>query len=251
MLVTFLGTGTSRGVPVIGCDCAVCTSPDPKNKRLRPSVLIESAANKVVIDVSVDFRTQMLRYNVRHLDAVIITHSHVDHILGLDDLYPFNVRARRPMPVYASPATIREIKVTFRYFFEEHPYPGIPQLDLIPIDGPFRVGDLTFQPVEVFHGKLPVLGFRIGDFAYVTDVNLIPEEGLRRLKGVRYLVLDGLRHRSHPTHFSLSEAVEMAKVIQADQTFLIHMCHDVDHQQVNAALPGSVQLAYDGMILEV
>lgn len=250
MRITFLGTGTSRGIPVIGCECKVCASTNPKNKRLRPSVLIESGAT-VIIDTSVDFRVQMLKYNVKHLDAIVYTHPHVDHILGLDDVYPFNVRSGKPMPLYASPDTLQELRITFRYLFEVTPYPGIPEVELIPINGNFQIADLNFEPVEVFHGKLPVLGYRLGNFAYVTDVNFIPKESFAKLQGLKYLALDGLRYKSHPTHFTLAEAVATAEKLKAEKTYLVHMCHDVDHDDTNASLPDSVRLAYDGLVLEV
>ena len=251
MRVTFLGTGTSRGIPVIGCDCKTCTSPNPRNRRLRPSLLIESQVT-VIIDTSVDFRAQMLRQKVKRLDAVVYTHSHVDHILGLDDVYPFNVRSGgRPMPLYGSPETLKELRITFRYLLQRNPYPGIPKIKLIPIDGKFQIGDLEFEPIRVFHGKMPVLGFRLGTFAYITDVNFIPEESFRQLKGVESLVLDGLRYKKHPTHFTLSEAAEAALMTGARKTHLIHMCHDVDHDEGNASLPDSVRLAYDGLTLEM
>lgn len=250
MRVTFLGTGTSRGIPVVGCNCQVCLSPDPRNKRLRPSILVESELS-VVIDTSVDFREQMLRYAVQRLDAVVYTHSHVDHILGLDDIYPFYIRSRKPMPIYASSETLAELKITFRYLFQGPVYPGIPRVELIPINGPFQIGDLQFEPVRVFHGGMPVLGFRVGRFAYVTDVNHIPQQSLEQLKGLEYLVLDGLRYRSHPTHFTLEQAAAVAVALGARQTYLVHMCHDVDHQQANASLPPSVRLAYDGLALEI
>ena len=212
MRVTFLGTGTSRGVPVIGCSCAVCTSGSPKNKRLRSSVLLEGEA-RVVIDTSADFRQQMLRYGVRRLDAAVFTHPHVDHILGLDDVYPFNIWNGRDFPIYASPETLQEIEVTFRHLFAQVRYPGIPKIRTHAIDGPFRIGDLAFEPIEVYHGQLPILGFRVGRFAYLTDVSRIPQRSLEKLQGVECLVLDGLRYKSHPTHFSLSEAAQAARRI--------------------------------------
>ena len=250
MRVTFLGTGTSRGIPVIGCGCEVCKSNNPENKRLRTSVLIESEVT-VVIDASVDFRTQMLRQDVRSLDAVVLTHAHVDHILGLDDVYPFNIRSGTHMPIYASSETLNEVRKTFRHLFSERKYPGIPSLALHPVDGPFQIGELHFEPIPVVHGRLPILGYRIGSFAFITDVSEIPEQSFEKLQGVKYLALDALRERSHYSHFSLGEAVEAAERIGATQTYLVHMCHDLEHQSTNRELPDSVALAYDGLVWEV
>lgn len=250
MKLTFLGTGTSRGVPVIGCDCAVCRSINPRNKRLRCSLLIESAAS-VVIDTSVDFRAQMLAHQVQSLDAIVFTHSHADHILGLDDVYPFNLRSGKSIPVFGSPETLEQLRITFRYLFVEDRYPGIPSLELIPINGIFDVGDLRFQPIEVFHGKMPVLGYRIDDFAYVTDVSFIPETSMQKLKGLKILALDGLRHRRHPTHFSLAEAVTVSRRLKPQKTYLVHMTHEVDHEEDELCLPENVSFAYDGLTLEL
>lgn len=250
MKVTFLGTGTSRGIPVIGCGCRVCRSTNPKNKRLRSSLLLESQVT-VVIDTSVDFRLQMLRHQVCRLDAVIFTHSHADHVLGLDDVFPLSVRSGQAVPAYASQETLDQLKVTFRYLFAENRYPGIAEVDLRPIDGPFQIGDMRFEPIEVFHGEMPVLGFRIGDLAYVTDVNRIPESSLEKLRDLRYLILDGLRYRPHVSHFSLEQAAEVALQIKPEMTYLIHMSHDVDHDEGNRLLPPSVSLSYDGLVLEL
>ena len=250
MRVTFLGTGTSRGVPTVGCDCRVCRSSDPKNKRLRSSIWIKSEAS-VVIDASVDFRTQMLRHNVARLDAIVLTHAHMDHILGLDDAYPLNLWANRTTPVYAGPETLREVQITFRHLFREEINPGLRPVTPIPITGTFRIGDLEFEPVEVMHGESTVLGFRIGDFAYVTDVSSIPEGSFEKLRGLECLVLDGLRYESHPKHFTLAEAAETAEKLGAARTYLIHMSHDVDHQEGSALLPPSVSLSYDGQVLEI
>ena len=250
MKVTFLGTGTSRGVPIIGCPCRVCRSSDPRNHRLRTSVLLESQAS-IVIDTSVDFRSHMLRHGVKRLDAILFTHSHADHIRGLDDVYPFNIWSGARIPAYGSEQTLKEIKLTFRHLFEEKVYPGVSEIDLVPIDGTLRIGDLDLEPIEVFHGQLPVLGFRVGSFAYVTDVSRIPKESFDKLRGVDSLVLDGLRYAEHPTHFTLSQAADAAARIGARETYLVHMTHDVDHEEGNAYLPDSVQLAYDGLVLEL
>ncbi len=250
MRVTFLGTGTSRGIPVIGCDCAVCRSDNPRNRRLRCSVLLESDVT-VVIDTSADFRQQMLRHKVRKLDAAVFTHAHVDHILGLDDVYPFNIWAGRDFPIFASEETLKEIRITFRYLFAENRYPGIPTITPNEISGPFEIGDLKFEPIEVFHGRLAILGFRVGKFAYITDVSRIPDQGRAQLKGVGTLALDALRYRPHATHLSLDQAAEIAEAVEAGQTYLVHLCHDVDHEEGNARLPDTVRLAYDGLVLDV
>ena len=250
MRVTFLGTGTSRGVPVIGCSCDVCASPDRKNKRLRTSVMLESDVT-VVIDASVDFRAQMLRQNVRQLDAVVLTHPHVDHILGLDDVYPFNIWSGRSMPVHASHDTLKQVRMTFRYLFAEKKYPGIPSLDLLPIEGEFQIGDLLFEPISVMHGQLPILGYRIGEFAYITDVSDIPPESFERLSGVRYLVLDALRRKPHFSHFSVDQAVQAARRIGSQQTYFVHMCHDLEHDATNRELPEGMALAHDGLVWDV
>ena len=250
MRVTFLGTGTSRGVPFIGCLCKVCTSLNPKNKRLRSSILIESEVN-VVIDASVDFRLQMLRYQVKRLDAILCTHSHVDHIMGLDDVYPFNIWMEKSIPVYANKETLRDVKLTFRHLFADKHYPGTASLKLVPIEDKFKIGDLQFEPIPVFHGTLPILGFRLENFAYVTDVSYIPEESMHKLQNLDCLILDGLRYQSHPTHLSLSEAVEIALCLKPRETYLIHITHDVDHAEADKKLPKSVKLSYDGMVLEL
>lgn len=250
MRVTFLGTGTSRGIPVIGCDCATCHSDDPKNKRLRASILIESEAS-VVIDTSADFRAQMLSHRVAKLDAVVLTHSHVDHILGLDDIFPFTVRSGKPMPVYGNRLTLDEVRLTFRHMFGSKVYPGVPRAQLLPVKGPFEIIDLEFIPIPVMHGKLPIYGYRIGAFAYITDVNYIPDTSMQKLEGLDVLVLDGLRHSAHPTHYTLEEASQVAQQLAAKKTWLIHMSHEVDHDEARRRLPASIDLAYDGLVLEV
>ena len=249
MKVTFLGTGTSRGIPIIGCGCKTCTSADPRNTRLRSSILIESEV-RVVIDVSVDFRQQMLKHNFKELHAIVLTHHHSDHVLGLDDIMPFNHWMGRPMPLYANRRTHKEVQITFRHLFNRHRSPRVTQLDPIEITGDFRIGDLTFEPVEVLHGKLPILGFRIGPFGYVTDVSAIPEESKDKLRGLGCLVLDGLRYEPHHTHFSIDEAVEAARELEPKKSYLVHMCHDVEHNEADQKLPTGVSLAFDGLELE-
>jgi phosphoribosyl 1,2-cyclic phosphate phosphodiesterase len=251
MRVTFLGTGTSRGVPVVGCRCAVCMSEDPRNKRLRSSILVQGEGSSVVIDASTDFRQQMLREWVETLDAVVLTHHHADHILGLDDVFPYYVRAGRNLPLYGSAATLQEVSTTFRHLFGSSRYPLLAQLEPREISGPFRINDLELEPVDLLHGNLPILGFRISSFAYLTDVSHIPEPSWSRLEGLDCVVIDALRYRKHPTHFTIAEAVQAAQRIGARQTYLIHMCHDVDHQTLSAELPAGVEPAFDGLVLEL
>jgi len=250
MRVTFLGTGTSRGVPVIGCECRVCRSDNARNRRLRCSALIEADVT-VLIDTSSDFRQQMLAQDVKHLDAVVYTHHHADHVLGMDDLFPLTARSSRALPVYADSQTMGELKVTFRHMFNNSGYGGVARIQPNEITGAFSIGSLKFEPIRLFHGKMPILGFRVGRFAYLTDVSHIPEESIARLNDLDYLVLDGLRYRPHPTHFSIDQALEAAGRIGAKQTLLIHMSHDVDHDEGNAALPEGVELAYDGLQIQL
>lgn len=250
MRITFLGTGTSRGIPVIGCRCRTCRSPNPKNQRLRASILVEGESTAVV-DTSIDFRTQMLAYDVHQLDAVLLTHSHADHILGLDDIYPFTVRAKKPMPVYGNEKTLDEVRITFRHMFQDRVYPGIPKATLCPVSESFAVGDLEFMPVPVMHGRLSIYGYRMGGFAYLTDVNHIPEGSMELLRGIEVLALDGLRDTPHPTHYTIAEAARVAARIGAEQTWLIHMSHEVEHEEASAGLPAGVDLAYDGLVLEL
>lgn len=255
LLITFLGTGTSQGVPVIGCDCEVCLSTDPRDKRLRTSVLVSAGGTNVVIDCGPDFRQQMLRAGVQHLEALVLTHEHNDHIIGLDDVRPFNFKQQTDMPVFARPRVIDELEKRFAYVFAAEPYPGAPRLALHPIsDDPcFRIGALEFRPVEVMHGHMPVLGFRIGNFAYITDMKTIGEEEKKKLKGVTILVVNALHHSEHNTHLNLKEALAFIEEIRPQRALLTHMSHRMGlHDVVNKTLlPQNVELAYDGLIVEV
>lgn len=260
--VTLLGTGTSTGVPVIGCGCRVCTSADPRDKRTRCAahVVAETEAGPVhvQIDAGPDFRLQALREGLRRVDAVLFTHHHFDHVVGLDDLRPFLFDNRAPIPCYAPPATAAVLGRSFAYIFSDGSYPGVPRLALHEVTGPFEVASryvpeaaVEVLPVEVFHGDLPMVGYRIGAFAYLTDVSRIPEASFARLEGLEVLVLDALRHEPHPTHFTLAEAVAAARRIGARRTYFIHMTHSVLHAEEDAALPEGIHLAYDGLSFEV
>lgn len=251
MKVTFLGTGTSQGVPVIGCDCAVCTSPNPKDRRLRTSVWIEVEGTSLVIDTGPDFRYQMLRANVRQLDAVLFTHSHKDHIAGLDDVRAYNYFQQKAMEIYASEETQQGIRREFDYVFNNQFYPGIPQLNLNTINNqPFTVNNVSITPIKVLHYKMEVYGFRMGDFTYITDANYIAPEELKKIKYSKILIINALRHEQHISHFTLSEAIEIAREAGAEQTYLTHMSHQMGlHQQIDSHLPPGINLAYDGLIV--
>lgn len=254
MRVTFLGSGTSTGVPVVGCSCAVCSSDDPRNCRLRQSVLIETGGQYIVIDTTPDLRQQLLRTPVPRLDAVLFTHSHSDHMMGLDDVRPFNFFHRQPVVAYANEPTARAIRRAFSYIWDEGTQlgGGKPQIDLRVVDSSFEHQGLRITPVPVRHGEWTILGWRIGRFAYITDTNGIPESSYPLLEGVEVLALDGLRHKPpHTTHFTISEAIEAARPIGARETWLIHLSHDVDHETVDAALPDGFRLAYDRLVLEI
>ena len=250
MKITFLGTGTSVGVPRIGCHCPVCTSTDPKNERLRCSLLVESEEAIFLIDTTPDLRTQALRYRIERVDAVLFTHAHADHLHGLDDVRCYCYDRDTPLPCYANSATLERIRQVFDYAFSDGHPSSVPQLSLHPIEAPFELCGQSVEPVTVYHGKRPVLGFRFGPFAYVTDCSSIPAESMQRLRGLDTLVLDALRHKEHPTHFNVAQALTVIAELCPRRAFLTHIAHDLDHQTTNQSLPSHVQLAYDGLILE-
>jgi phosphoribosyl 1,2-cyclic phosphate phosphodiesterase len=253
MKVTFLGTGTSHGVPMIGCDCAVCRSADPRDARLRPSIVVESAATSVLVDAGPDLRLQALRHDVRRLHGIVFTHGHADHILGIDDLRRFNALMKGPMPCYGDARTLNDIRQTFSYVFDPATAKGggLPALELRTIDGPFCVGEVEVQPIPLWHGARPILGFRFGRFAYLTDCSRIADEAWPLLEGLEAVVIDALREERHPTHFSLGEAIEAGSRIGARQTLFTHMCHHLPHEATNLKLPTGMRLAHDGLTLDL
>ncbi len=253
MKITVLGSGTSSGVPTIGCRCSTCLSADPRDKRLRPSIWIQDGASSVVIDTSSDFREQCLRASINHIDAVIYTHHHFDHIAGFDDLRAFNFHAKRAIPIYAMPETLTNLKNVFGYAFGARTNTGtsVPVVDVVPIlDDPFEAGGLQWTPLRLQHGAMRVNGYRLGSFAYCTDCNGIPQETLDRLRGVDTLILDALRYREHPTHFTLEQALDAAAAIGARVTYFTHIAHEMGHAEAEALLPAGVHLAYDGLEIE-
>ncbi len=250
--LTVLGSGTSMGVPTIGCGCAVCRSPNPRDKRTRPSILLQYGGHSVVIDTTPDFRAQALRADLRRLDAVLFTHAHADHILGLDDVRPFNFRQQASIPIYGSRQTIETIRRVFAYVFDHgDPVSAIPQLQVNVLEGPLDLFGVTFVPVPVMHGKLEILGFRFGGAAYCTDFSLIPEASIPQLEDLDILFLDALRHEPHPTHCTVEQALAYVERLRPRRAFFTHICHDLDHDKTNATLPEHVRLSYDGLQLEV
>ena len=249
--LTVLGSGTSMGVPTIGCSCAVCRSSDPRDRRLRPSVLIEYDGKSVLIDTTPDFREQAIRERVSQIDAVLYTHSHADHILGIDDLRPLSYHRTGKIPLYARREAADYIRTMFRYIFDaDYKFGGLARLELRPIEGPFDLFGVRVEPVPVIHGDAEIYGYRFGSAAYLTDFSEVPESSLPLLQGLDVLFLDGLRHKPHPTHSTVENSIRIADRLQAKRVFFTHICHDLPHQATNALLPPHVRLSYDGMKLE-
>ena len=284
MRVTLLGTGTSHGVPAIGCDCPVCHSTDPRDRRLRPSILIElsgdlarqdpadrkgpaslapgasatvspiaAVVQSILVDTSTDLRAQALTYGIRRVDAILFTHSHADHVLGLDDVRRYNALQRDAISCYGDAQTLSDLRRMFRYIFTSpsRAAGGIPRLSLFQVAGPWTLAGVEIVPVPLLHGSRPILGYRLGSFAYLTDCNHIPDGSWPLLAGVRTLVLDALRDRPHSTHFSVSEALQVVERLAPERTYFTHICHDLPHAATCARLPAGVELAYDGLVLEL
>ena len=253
MQVTFLGTGTSMGIPMIGCQCKVCQSKDPRDKRTRTSVWLKINGINIIIDTGIDFRQQALRENISTVDAVLFTHHHVDHIFGLDELRAINFLQKKPVAIYSSDHTYQHLKRVYKYVFDNSCYPSdTPEIDHQLIDeDPFQVFNIEIIPVPLFHGELPVFGFRIGNFSYCTDVSRIPPESYELLQGSDVVVLGALRDRPHPTHFTIEQAVVEAQKIGAKKTYLVHLSHEVGHQELIARLAENVQPAFDSLRINV
>jgi phosphoribosyl 1,2-cyclic phosphate phosphodiesterase len=253
MKFTILGSGTSTGTPTVSCQCATCLSDDPRDQRLRPSLMVESATTRIVIDTSADFRQQMIRHNVTSLDAVVFTHHHFDHIGGFDDIRGFNFTMQRAIPIYLMQETFDNLKRTFLYAFEDMGQRGggVPVVTPQIIGAePFTIGDITLTPIPMMHGTMRVNGYRMGNFAYCTDTNFIPESSFALLEGAQTLILDALRYDAHSTHFTVEQAVATAQRIAARRTYFTHMAHNIMHADLDAKLPAGINLSYDGLVLE-
>lgn len=250
---TFLGTGTSTGVPVVACDCVVCTSPDEKDKRLRASIMIEVNNTVIIIDCGPDFRYQMIKANVQNIDAILFTHEHRDHVGGIDDVRGFNYVWNKKIDIYASEHVINAIKKDFSYIFTETRFFGAPQLEIHIIDeNPFTIKDIPITPIKVLHHKAEIFGYRIGDFTYITDASFISNEERQKIKGSKVLVINALRNSKHLSHFSLQQAIEIIHELKPERAFITHMSHFIGlHEEINARLPQHIKLAYDGLIVEI
>jgi phosphoribosyl 1,2-cyclic phosphate phosphodiesterase len=251
-VLTVLGSGTSMGVPTIGCDCVVCHSSDPHDRRTRPSILVEYQDHAVLIDTTPDFREQAIREHIQRLDAVLYTHAHADHILGIDDLRPLSFRHKpNKLPLYARPEVADFIRRMFGYIFDaDYKFGGLPQVELRMIHGPLELFGASFKPVTVIHGEAEIYGFRFGEAAYLTDHSDIPEASFLQLRGLDILFLDALRHKPHPTHSTVENSLKIVERLRPKRAFFTHICHDLPHEQTNALLPQDVRLSYDGMKLE-
>jgi phosphoribosyl 1,2-cyclic phosphate phosphodiesterase len=253
MIIKVLGTGTSQGIPVVACDCPVCNSTDTRDKRLRTSIMIETANNTWVVDAGPDFRQQMLRENIKKVDAILITHNHKDHTGGLDDVRAFNWVLRRPMDLFARDSVIKSVINDFSYAFDEEKYPGVPQINLNTIENkPFQFNKDHVIPIDAMHARMPVFGFRFGDFSYLTDASFIPQEEIEKMKGSKVVILNALRKKEHHSHFSLSQAIEIVKLINPEKAYFTHISHQLGfHADINKELPEGIELAWDGLTIEL
>jgi phosphoribosyl 1,2-cyclic phosphate phosphodiesterase len=249
--LTVLGSGTSMGVPTIGCDCAVCHSTDPHDRRTRPSIMVEYEGRLVLIDTTPDFREQAIRERIEHVDAVLYTHTHADHILGIDDLRPLSFHRPGKIPLYARPEAADFLRAMFSYIFDaDYKFGGIARVELKNLDGPVDLFGVRFEPVVVIHGETEIYGFRFGSAAYLTDFSDVPETSLERLQGLDILFLDALRRKPHPTHSTVENSLRIVNQLRPKRAFFTHICHDLPHQATNATLPPNVRLSYDGMKLD-
>lgn len=253
LTITFLGTGTSTGIPMIACTCAVCTSLDTKNNRLRSSIMVQSATTTIVVDTTPDFRYQMLRTKTKHIDAIIFTHPHKDHIAGLDDVKAFNYFNHHTMPLYANAITEEALRRDYYYAFSQNKYPGVPDLKIYPInDTTFMIGDIAVTPIQVHHATMPVLAFRFGNFTYVTDANKIDVSEKQKIKGSKIMVLNALRKEPHTSHFSLQEAINLVNELQIPKVYFTHISHQLGlHHLVSNELPRHIELAFDGLTIHL
>ncbi len=253
MKITFLGTGTSQGIPVLTCQCHVCTSQDVRDRRYRTSAMLSTEATNVVIDAGPDFRSQILKTNLRRLDAVFLTHAHHDHVSGMDDVRAFNYSQKMAIPVFGNRECLRHVSRYYDYAFEDDKYPGVPEFDMKELGNEsVMIGDMEILPIPVMHGKLPILGYRSGNVAYITDASLIPESSLQLLSGIQVLVVNALRHRQHHSHFNIQQALEVIQQIQPRRAFLTHISHVAGaHAEITAELPENVEPAYDGLSIEI
>jgi phosphoribosyl 1,2-cyclic phosphate phosphodiesterase len=253
LTITFLGTGTSGGVPMIACDCEVCTSTNSKDKRLRSSIMVQSNTTTIIVDTTPDFRYQMLREKVKSIDAILFTHPHKDHVAGLDDVKAFNYFSKKPINVYANEFTQVALKREFYYVFAEEKYPGVPDIHLNTIEeNSFLIGDIEVTPIKVWHLRMPVLGFRFGNFTYITDAKRIEETELEKIKGSHVLVLNALRHEKHISHFTLQEAIDLTQALKIPKTYFTHISHQLGfYDKVSELLPNGCRLSYDGLVLKV
>lgn len=252
MRVTFLGTGSSQGIPVIGSTHPVCLSSDPKDKRLRSSVMIEWANYRYIIDCGPDFRQQMLTHKVNHIDGIVFTHEHSDHVAGFDEIRPFYF-TKRNLPIYGAKRILESLKMRFHYFFGASKYPGAPSLDIHELSNkPFQLGNLEVNPIKVWHGRMPVFGYRFGDFTYITDAKTIPEEEIKKIKDTRVLVINALRKDPHPAHFNLEEALNFIEKVNPEQVYFTHISHWLGfHKEVEQELPNHISLAYDNLKIDI